>query len=130
MYQNVLKKNYSMYNQHRKVVRLNKMLAWNMWKEEKTNKLPDLCILDTCSPEEVLLCVHVGLLCVQENPDDRPPMQSVVFVLQNGSTTLPAPKRPAYFAAYFARRSAETEQIRNDIQTSANSFTLTEIVGR
>ncbi|KAM0832253.1 hypothetical protein ACQ4PT_065016 [Festuca glaucescens] len=100
--------------------------AWNMWKEEKTEELPDSCIMDTCSPGEVLLCVHVALLCVQENPDDRPPMSSVVFVLENGSTTLPAPKRPAYFA----RQSAEMEQIRNGIQTSANSFTLTEIEGR
>ncbi|KAM0832259.1 hypothetical protein ACQ4PT_065017 [Festuca glaucescens] len=100
--------------------------AWTMWKEEKTKELLDLCIMDTCSPDEVLLCVHVGLLCVQENPDDRPPMSSVVFVLENGSTTLPAPKRPAYSA----RRSAEMDQIRNDIQISANSFTLTEIEGR
>ncbi|KAM0915545.1 hypothetical protein ACQ4PT_010771 [Festuca glaucescens] len=100
--------------------------AWNMWNEEKTEELPESCIMDTCSPGEVLLCVHVALLCVQENPDDRPPMSSVVFVLENGSTTLPAPKCPAYFA----RQSAEMEQIRNDIQTSANSFTLTEIEGR
>uniref|UniRef100_A0ACD5Y4H4 Uncharacterized protein n=1 Tax=Avena sativa TaxID=4498 RepID=A0ACD5Y4H4_AVESA len=100
--------------------------SWNMWKEEKTEELPDSCIVDTCSPGEVLLCVHVALLCVQENPDDRPLMSSVVFILENGSTTLPAPKRPAYFA----RQSAEMEQIRNAIQTSADSFTLTEIEGR
>lgn len=100
--------------------------AWNMWKEEKTWELPDSCIMDTCSRGEVLLCVHVALLCVQENPDDRLLMSSVVFVLENGSTTLPAPKRPAYFA----RRSAELEQIRNAIQTSANNITLTEIDGR
>uniref|UniRef100_A0ACD5WN89 Uncharacterized protein n=1 Tax=Avena sativa TaxID=4498 RepID=A0ACD5WN89_AVESA len=100
--------------------------AWNMWKEDKTEELPDSCIMDTCSPGEVLLCVHVALLCVQENPDDRPFMSSVVFILENGSTTLPAPKLPAYFA----RQSPELERIRNDIQTSANSFTLTEIEGR
>ncbi|CAM0952887.1 unnamed protein product [Alopecurus aequalis] len=100
--------------------------SWNMWKEEKTNELVDSCIMDTCLPGEVLLCVHVALLCVQENPDDRPLMSSVVFVLENGSTTLPAPRHPAYFAL----PSIEMEQIRNNIQTSANSFTLTEIEGR
>uniref|UniRef100_A0ACD5Y2D0 Uncharacterized protein n=1 Tax=Avena sativa TaxID=4498 RepID=A0ACD5Y2D0_AVESA len=100
--------------------------AWNMWKEEKTWELADKCILNTCSPDEVLLCIHVGLLCVQENPDDRPLMSAVVFILENGSTTLPAPNRPAYFA----RRSAEMEQIRADIENSVNSFTLTEIEGR
>ncbi|KAF7067242.1 hypothetical protein CFC21_073156 [Triticum aestivum] len=99
--------------------------SWHMWKEEKTNELPDSCIIGT-SPDEVLLCVQVALLCVQENPDDRPLMSSVVFVLENGSTTLAAPNRPAYFAL----RSAEMDQMRNNIQTSANSFTLSEIQGR
>ena len=76
--------------------------------------------------DEVLLCVHVGLLCVQENPADRPRMSYVVFVLENGSTTLPTPNRPAYFA----RQSSHIEQIRNYFQTSVNRFTLTEIEGR
>ena len=97
-----------------------------MWKEGKTEELADSSIMDTCSPDEILLCIHVGLLCVQENPDDRPLMSAVVFVLENGSTTLPAPNRPAYFA----RRSAEMEQIRADIENSVNSLTLTEMKGR
>ena len=97
-----------------------------MWKEGKTEKLPDSSIMDTCSLDEVLLCIHIALLCVQENPDDRPLMSLVVFILENGSTTLPAPSRPAYFA----RRRIETLQIGDDIQNSVNSFTLTEIEGR
>ncbi|XBI83481.1 hypothetical protein VPH35_091983 [Triticum aestivum] len=71
--------------------------SWNMWKEEKTEELPSSSIIDT-SPDEVLLCVHVALLCVQENPDDRPLMSSVVFGLENGSTTLTSPNLSAYFA--------------------------------
>lgn len=99
--------------------------SWNMWKEAKTEELLDSCIINT-SPVEVLLCVHVALLCVQENPDDRPLMSSVVFILENRITTLTTPSRPAYFA----RRSAEMANIRNDIRTSTNSFTVTEIEGR
>uniref|UniRef100_A0A453AAL0 Serine/threonine-protein kinase receptor n=1 Tax=Aegilops tauschii subsp. strangulata TaxID=200361 RepID=A0A453AAL0_AEGTS len=101
-------------------------ISWNMWKEGRAEELPDSSIMDTCSVDEVVLCVHVALLCVEENPDDRPLMSYVVFVLENGSTTLPDPNSPAYFA----RRRIEMEQIREDIQTSANSFTLTEIEGR
>ncbi|KAM0886242.1 hypothetical protein ACQ4PT_029830 [Festuca glaucescens] len=100
--------------------------SWSMWKEGNTRELPDSSIRDTCPPDEVLICVHVALLCVQENPDDRPLMSSVVFVLENGSTTLPAPDCPAYFV----RRGAEMEQIRMDIQNSMNNCTLTEIEGR
>uniref|UniRef100_A0A453LKA7 non-specific serine/threonine protein kinase n=3 Tax=Aegilops tauschii subsp. strangulata TaxID=200361 RepID=A0A453LKA7_AEGTS len=65
----------------------------NMWKEAKTEELLDSCIVNT-SPVEVLLCVHVALLCVQENPDDRPLMSSVVFILENRITTLTAPVAP------------------------------------
>uniref|UniRef100_A0A8R7PA75 Protein kinase domain-containing protein n=1 Tax=Triticum urartu TaxID=4572 RepID=A0A8R7PA75_TRIUA len=100
--------------------------SWNMWKEGKTEELADSSLMDTYSPDKVLLCIHVALLCVQENPDDRPLMSTVVFVLENGSTTLPAPNRPAYFA----RRSIEMEQIMVDIQSSVNDCTLSEIQGR
>jgi hypothetical protein len=92
-----------------------------MWKEGKTEELPDSSIVDTCSPDEVLLCVHVALLCVQENPDERPAMSSVVFVLENGSTTLPAANQPGYFV----HRSVEQK-----IQTSVNGYTITDIEGR
>ncbi|KAF7006515.1 hypothetical protein CFC21_021552 [Triticum aestivum] len=42
--------------------------SWNMWNEGKTEDLPDSSIMDNCSPDEVLLCVHVALLCVQRTP--------------------------------------------------------------
>ncbi|VAH41780.1 unnamed protein product [Triticum turgidum subsp. durum] len=100
--------------------------SWNMWNKGKTEDLPDSSIMDNCSPDEVLLCVHVALLCVQENPDDRPHMSFIVFLLENGSTSLPPPDCPAYFA----RQGAQMEQNRNDIPTLTNSFTLTEIEGR
>uniref|UniRef100_A0A453AK71 Protein kinase domain-containing protein n=1 Tax=Aegilops tauschii subsp. strangulata TaxID=200361 RepID=A0A453AK71_AEGTS len=101
-------------------------VSWNMWNEGKTGDLPDSSIMGNSSPDEVLLCIHVPLLCVQENLDDRPHMSSIVFVLENGSTSLPTPNCPAYFA----RQGAQMEQIRNDIQTSTNSCTLSEIDGR
>ena len=97
-----------------------------MWKEGQAQELLDSSIMDACSLDEVVLCIHLALLCVEENPDDRPLISYVVFVLENGSTTLPNPNRPAHFA----RRRIGMEQIREDIQTSANSFTLTEIEGR
>ncbi|TVU10345.1 hypothetical protein EJB05_43869, partial [Eragrostis curvula] len=100
--------------------------VWNMWKEGRTKDLADSSITDTCLLDEVLLCHHIALLCVQENPDDRPLMSSVVFALENGSNTLPAPNQPAYFA----QRSNEMVQIRENIQNSMNTFTITEIEGR
>uniref|UniRef100_A0A803R2R1 S-locus receptor kinase C-terminal domain-containing protein n=2 Tax=Cannabis sativa TaxID=3483 RepID=A0A803R2R1_CANSA len=46
--------------------------------------------------EEALRCIHIGLLCVQQKPFDRPNMSSVVLMLGDKSI-LPQPKPPAYF---------------------------------
>jgi len=46
--------------------------------------------------QEMLRCIHVGLLCVQEDPHLRRSMASVVVMLNSRSITLPAPSAPAY----------------------------------
>ncbi|TVU10333.1 hypothetical protein EJB05_43857, partial [Eragrostis curvula] len=91
----------------------------------KSKDLVDKCIAENCLLDEASLCVQVGLLCVQENPDDRPFMSSVVFNLENGCTTLPKPNHPAYFA----KRNSDMDQIEN-ILNSKNTMTLTVIDGR
>ncbi|KAK3433344.1 hypothetical protein EUGRSUZ_D00841 [Eucalyptus grandis] len=48
------------------------------------------------SRTEMLRCIHVGLLCVQEIEADRPTMGAVVLMLSSYSTTLPLPSRPAF----------------------------------
>lgn len=48
------------------------------------------------NPKEVLRCVHVGLLCVQQDPVDRPDMSSVVLML-GSEVDLPQPEPPGFF---------------------------------
>ena len=100
--------------------------AWNLWKEGKAIDLVDKCIAESCVLDEASLCIHMGLLCVQENPDDRPFMSSVVLNLENGSTTLPAPNHPAYFV----QRKSVMEQMKEDSTNSKCTATLTIIEGR
>lgn len=45
----------------------------------------------------MMRCIHIGLLCVQEDVDDRPTMASVVLMLSSFSLTLPVPSEPAFF---------------------------------
>jgi len=40
--------------------------------------------------------VNIGLLCVQESPDDRPTMSDVVSMIGNDTVPLPSPKPPAF----------------------------------
>ncbi|PUZ71848.1 hypothetical protein GQ55_2G347400 [Panicum hallii var. hallii] len=100
--------------------------AWNLWKEGHAKDLVDSSIAESCVPDEALLCIHIGLQCVQDNPNDRPLMSSVVFILENGSTSLPAPNRPMYFA----HTNSKVEQRRGNTQNSKNSVTLSVLEGR
>ena len=44
---------------------------------------------------EVLRCIQIGLLCVQEQAIDRPTMLEIVFMLGNEGT-VPSPNKPAF----------------------------------
>lgn len=61
-------------------------------------ELLDSCIRDSdLNLQEVLRCIHVGLLCVQQRAADRPKMSSVVVMLSSDGHVLPYPNRPGYF---------------------------------
>ncbi|XP_076941071.1 G-type lectin S-receptor-like serine/threonine-protein kinase At1g67520 [Bidens hawaiensis] len=72
-------------------------LAWELWNKGRALELMDPILEDTCSPKEVMTCIHVGLLCVQDHATDRPTMSEVASMLTNEHMHLPGPKRPAYF---------------------------------
>ena len=50
-----------------------------------------------CNLAEVLRCVNIALLCVQENAADRPNMLDVTAKLSSKTMILDVPKHPAYF---------------------------------
>ncbi|PIA58483.1 hypothetical protein AQUCO_00500431v1 [Aquilegia coerulea] len=61
--------------------------AWKLWREGNALQLMDQSLQDSCTPDEVKRCIHIGLLCVQDNLDDRPTMSSVVLMLNSNSLT-------------------------------------------
>ncbi|XP_023894979.1 cysteine-rich receptor-like protein kinase 26 [Quercus suber] len=70
--------------------------AWKNWREGKALNLVD-STLKAGSTTEIMRCIHIGLLCVQENVADRPSMASVVLMLNSYSLTMPIPLQPAFF---------------------------------
>ncbi|KAL9167076.1 hypothetical protein ABFS82_05G072600 [Erythranthe guttata] len=72
--------------------------AWRNWREGKAKKMIDPTLKSSSgSFRDILRCIHIGLLCVQENAVDRPTMASVVVMLKSFSITLARPSRPAFF---------------------------------
>nr|XP_020150451.1 G-type lectin S-receptor-like serine/threonine-protein kinase B120 isoform X2 [Aegilops tauschii subsp. strangulata] len=72
--------------------------AWSLWREGLAMDLVDPSVSESCSNEEALCCIHVGLLCVQDDPDARPLMSTVVSTLESRSTPVATPDKPLYFS--------------------------------
>ncbi|XP_019702570.1 cysteine-rich receptor-like protein kinase 8 isoform X2 [Elaeis guineensis] len=69
---------------------------WEQWNKGTVLEILDPCLCSSCPTTEVLRCIQIGLLCVQENPSDRPDMSTVVMMLNNDAVSIPAPSRPAF----------------------------------
>jgi hypothetical protein len=71
--------------------------TWKNWRDGKQLEVLDSNMEKSFSYSEVIKCIQIGLLCVQQNPDDRPTMERVVSYLSSVSVDLPLPQEPAGF---------------------------------
>ncbi|XP_059436760.1 cysteine-rich receptor-like protein kinase 10 [Corylus avellana] len=70
--------------------------AWKQWRSGTPMELLDPTVRHSCSRNEVTRCIQMGLLCVQEDPANRPTMASIVLMLNSYSVTLPSPMQPPF----------------------------------
>ncbi|KAF4350858.1 hypothetical protein F8388_008040 [Cannabis sativa] len=71
-------------------------VTWRIYREGNTSKMVDP-LMRVGSASEVMRCIHIGLLCVQENIENRPTMNAIVPMLNSNSLSLPLPSEPAFF---------------------------------
>ncbi|XP_075523139.1 cysteine-rich receptor-like protein kinase 15 [Primulina tabacum] len=73
-------------------------LVWKHWRQETAEDIIDPVLLRVGSNTlaGILRCIHIGLLCVQDNPSDRPAMGSVVLMLSSSIISLPVPFEPTH----------------------------------
>ncbi|KAF4398048.1 hypothetical protein G4B88_019769 [Cannabis sativa] len=70
--------------------------TWRIWREGNTSKMVDP-LMRVGSASDVMRCIHIGLLSVQENIENRPTMNAIVLMLNSNSLSLPLPSEPAFF---------------------------------
>ncbi|KAM7265428.1 hypothetical protein ACFE04_003111 [Oxalis oulophora] len=87
--------------------------------------LVDPCLTDH-STSNMMRCIQIALLCVQENEVDRPSMASVVLMLSTESLPLAPPLKPGYFMQGFRSRS-QTQSQSGYVKGSINDITLSDI---
>ncbi|XP_042520163.1 putative G-type lectin S-receptor-like serine/threonine-protein kinase At1g61610 isoform X4 [Macadamia integrifolia] len=102
--------------------------AWHLWSEEKGNEFMDSSIVDTCFNWEILRCIQVGLLCVQDSAMERPTMSSVLLMLESETAIVPNPKQPTFAVV---RNCVEKDlYVESPEVNSTNNLTVTTAVGR
>ncbi|EEF43933.1 Serine/threonine-protein kinase PBS1, putative [Ricinus communis] len=89
--------------------------AWKHWTNGTPLELMDSTLRESCSINEVVRGVHIGLLCVQEDTEVRPTMAAVVAMLTGDTASLPIPRKPA-----FTKSSAVQSYVTSS--TSSNQF--------
>ncbi|XP_004295384.1 PREDICTED: G-type lectin S-receptor-like serine/threonine-protein kinase SD1-29-like [Fragaria vesca subsp. vesca] len=100
--------------------------AWKLWNEDKGLELVDELLGDSYSSSEVMKCVHIGLLCVQDNATDRPTMTDIALMLSS-EIDGPKPKEPLFTIQNSV--SYPKPQYEN-IDSSKNEASITVIEGR
>ncbi|KAL0399322.1 UNVERIFIED_CONTAM: G-type lectin S-receptor-like serine/threonine-protein kinase [Sesamum radiatum] len=102
--------------------------AWILHKERLSMELVDTNLVDSFYFTEAVRSIHVALLCVQQSPEDRPSMSSVVLML-GSEGALPPPKQPGFFTERDVRAAENTSSNKNTV-SSSNEYTITLLDAR
>ncbi|KAF5781024.1 putative protein kinase RLK-Pelle-DLSV family [Helianthus annuus] len=101
--------------------------VWRLHNEDNSLQLVDKCLGESINESQILRSVHVGLLCVQRDPEDRPTMESVIMMLGSESP-LPSPKEPGF---YIEKTMQNTIRYSRSCGTGSNNkLSITMLIGR
>ena len=95
-----------------------------MWNADNIIALIDPMIYEPGFEMEMLRCIHVGLLCVQEFAKDRPIVSVVISMLKSEIVDLPHPKQPAFTERKIVLDTDSSQSC------SVNNVTVTMVQGR
>ncbi|CAM0884961.1 unnamed protein product [Alopecurus aequalis] len=117
-------------------------LLWEHWTTGTVEELLDPSLGGRSPGGEMLKLVNIGLLCVQDNPADRPTMSTVNVLLGSSTVSLQAPARPTfcvgdmegfsdmYWEAYPSGTHSRSNRNSHTNAVSPNELSLTELEPR
>ncbi|KAF5178108.1 Cysteine-rich receptor-like protein kinase [Thalictrum thalictroides] len=97
--------------------------AWRHWENGTILGLIDPTLKEYYSTSEMRRCIHIGLLCIQEDVAKRPTMATVVHMLNRDSVQIPLPSTPAFFVN-------RVQSINNSTADSINEVSMTGLYPR
>jgi serine/threonine protein kinase len=99
-------------------------VAWEHWTSERGVELIDPSLRNRCPIDQLLKCIHIGLLCVQQKPADRPLMSAVNVMLSSSGVRLPSLSRPAFCIQEIGANSNSEE---NPAKALSDEISITEL---
>ncbi|CAI9760046.1 unnamed protein product [Fraxinus pennsylvanica] len=108
--------------------------AWKLWRDNTPLELIDPTLQNSYARNEAIRCIQIGLLCVQEDVDERPNMASILLTLNSSSATLAVPGQPAFFLHSKTRNVPKLHNSDKSTSTSTalsiNEASITELYPR
>ncbi|XP_022873944.1 cysteine-rich receptor-like protein kinase 25 [Olea europaea var. sylvestris] len=114
--------------------------VWKNWHEGTATNIIDPALRTSAgSLPDIIRCVHIGLLCVQENASDRPTMAAIVLMVTSSSITLSIPSQPTFLMSrsfdpknsllqeHNSRSSETAKSSRNRSGNSTQSFSMSDL---
>ncbi|KAL6562208.1 hypothetical protein OROGR_003215 [Orobanche gracilis] len=105
--------------------------AWKNWRDKTAVNMVDPCLRSgSGTTNEILRCIHIALLCVQENAADRPTMASIVLMLSSSSLALATPSEPAFYMSSYYGSDTSIVQERNSRASEYEKSLKTNILSQ
>ncbi|CAI9756532.1 unnamed protein product [Fraxinus pennsylvanica] len=117
------KKNTNFYNHEWSLSLLG--CAWKLWNEDNGSAFIDQTIYKAEFQGEMVRCIHIALLCVQEFPNNRPTISTVLAMLSREIVDLPVPEQPV-----FAEKWNRSHITSSQMGVSINDVTFSVLDGR
>ncbi|ONM57995.1 Cysteine-rich receptor-like protein kinase 25 [Zea mays] len=110
-------------------------LAWQLWREGRAFELIDPTLGECTEVADIVRCVKVALLCVQDSATDRPTMTDVTAMLASrdggAAASLPDPRRPPHFSLRVSSSDDGSSEVRTrshgTASFSTNDLTITTV---
>jgi hypothetical protein len=103
-----------------------------LWVEKKVLDFMDPTLHEVCNADQFVKYVNIGLLCVQNDPNDRPTMSDVFTMLDSEAATIPTPKLPSFVLeiGLSSTTSSFTTPDTASLCMSHNFLSTSSLVGR
>ncbi|KAJ3677405.1 hypothetical protein LUZ60_003129 [Juncus effusus] len=102
--------------------------AYRLHRKGLSMQMLDAELKDSAVPDQVAMCVQIGLLCTQADPKLRPDMKRVVVVLSKKPTRLEEPTGPGMPGSRSRHKYGSGESSSNNTNTNTSSTSSSSMI--